>query len=310
MVTLLIVASVLAQKLPAGPMELHARELTVEPHGQRVTAIGDVVVHRGDATVRCDRAVAVYTMQERASPATGGGQRPQRPTAGRDLSHLEASGHVFLERGTARAQADAGSFDGPTGIYALTGHARAERGADWLTGERLLLHDADDDLEATQAEGVLRTVPSSLKPGGDQAASLHFSADRLVAHEQGHRTELLGHVVLTRGALTIHASSLEAVAGDDGAVRTMHLAGDVQLARDQRRATARQADYSATDGLLWLSGAPEIHDGDDTVRGQRIGYALESGDVRVEQAVARVQERVSPGSGGGQRPQHPVEHRR
>lgn len=249
------------QGAPTGPVELTAASLSFAAHGRRAVAEGAVVVRREDATLHCDRAVADYDAE------------------GKDLTHLETAGHVTLARGATRARADTGTYDARDDAYVLVGHAEVDRGGDVLAGDRITLHGARDDLEVERAAGVLRHAA-----GGP----LRFTTEMLDVHDREHRALFRRGVVLRRGDVVVRAPRMDARYAANGEIEHLHLSGGVEVEQGTRRATAREADYVAAEGRLWLSGAPELHDGGDVVRGARIGYGLGSGDVSVEKAVARV----------------------
>lgn len=275
-----------AAALPPGPLDFKAQDMRIEPKEKRVLLDGDVHLVRGDLTVTGDHAVADYTKPQpapqrsrgRAAPASLGGQAVQRFTV---------DGNVHVQRGTRTADGAHGVMDVPAQTLVLTGTPESppvvRDGSERLSGDRILLHLDDDDVDVLRPQVVLRrSLPQ--EPQQRVAAPVRVQAEHLVLRKDRHLAQFTDDVVVHRGDAVVRSPRMDARYDESGQLTTLAMRGGVELREGDRRATGRSADYDARDRTLVLTGDPRLYDRGDVLTGDRIDLALDSKEVRVEKA--------------------------
>src|SRR5205085_9067641 len=116
-------------------------------------------------------------------------------------------------------------------------------GKEMLSGERILMHLDNDDLDVQRPRLVLhREVP-----GEDRAKDvpLRVESATLKAVKAQQVAHFNGNVVLRRDEMTVKSPRMDALYDKDGQLTRLELRGGVDLREGDRRATGENADYDA-----------------------------------------------------------------
>jgi len=272
-----------AAALPPGPLDFKALEMRMEPREHRVFLDGDVRLTRSDLTVTGQHAMIEY-----AETSPGSKHRKQPAGArlgGQSVRLFEVDGNVHVERGARTADGAHGVADLLNQTIVLTGTPEVppvlrDKG-ETLSGERILFHLDNEDVEVWQPKLVLRRSVAN-EPNPD--APLRVEAARLVLHKEERLARFTDDVIVRRGDTTVRSPRMDARYDGDGQVTRLELRGGVDLRQGERRATGESADYDAKTKELVLTGDPKLYDRGDVLSGQRIDVALDSHEVRVDQA--------------------------
>ena len=133
---------------------------------------------------------------------------------------------------------------------------------------------------------------------GERDQPIHLEADRAELDQAAGVSVYRGNVVIAQGGLEIRADQVT-VHTEDGAVQ--HLVADGEPARFRRdagngrkavRGHGQRLEYRLGEWGLAVSGAAEIVQGGDVVRGGRILYDIASDRVRARPAPGQAGERV------------------
>ncbi len=138
----------------------------------------------------------------------------------------------------------------------------------------------------------------------DRDQPMDVTADRLETSNQTGLARLIGNVRITQGSLVAEAATAEVQRNDDGEIARAVLAGRparLEQALDQGgklEALARNIDYDLNAGVVVLTGAVEIVQPQGTIRGERITYTLETGQMVGDGSGGdgRVRLRINPGA--------------
>lgn len=119
---------------------------------------------------------------------------------------------------------------------------------------------------------------------GADRAPLDVRAERVeLSHKQGV-VRFEGSVVATQEDLELRCTKVTVRYREDGEIDELVAEGDVRVAAEGLRATARRAIYKRTAGILELTGDPEVQRGADRLRGARIVFWPDEGRMVIEQA--------------------------
>ena len=122
---------------PPVPVRVEAQRLLLDSNRRVAHFSDDVVIHRGEVTVRGPRMDARYDKQG-------------------DLTTLDLSGGVELRQGNRRATGRKASYDAATRQVVLTGNPRLYDRGDQLTGERIEMALDSHEVKIDRARGRLR----------------------------------------------------------------------------------------------------------------------------------------------------------
>jgi lipopolysaccharide transport protein LptA len=308
-----LLAAAATATLPAGPVDFKAQDMRIEPKEHRVFLDGDVHLTRGDLNVTGDHALAEYKQQ--AQPAAKKKKRAPRATLGGEaVDKFTVDGKVHVSRGARTADGDRGVLDVPGQTLVLTGTPEVppvvRDGSETLSGERILLHLDNDDMDVQKPRLVLkRSLPSETQKSA--SAPVKVEASSLKLFKERRLAQFREDVVVRRGDAVVRSPKMDARYDKDGQLTRLEMRGGVDMRQGDRRAVGQNAEYDAVSKVLVLTGDPKLYDRGDILTGDRIDLALDSKEVRVEKAKGRLhpeahrEEAASPPTGGGRRPQHP-----
>jgi len=236
----------------------------------------NVEVRRGDLTLRTGWLEAFY-------PA--GAKQP------RDLS---ARGGVTVDQGARSARCTRATYAHESQRIVCSGEAELRDGEDRIRGDRIVFALRERQV---WVEGNVRLdlAPRALSApdgaGADSApdsfaaeAPLAIRADRLRAYDREGRREILfeGSVEVVRSDATLRSERLEALYPERSEQPEQLVAtGDVALIQGTREARCERAVYDRARARVECSGAAELWDGEDRVRGEVIAFDLDARTVVV-----------------------------
>lgn len=292
----LLLAAVVQQAVPPGPVDFDADSATMEPREHRTLLDGQVHLRRGDLTVTGDHAIAEFAQQPAASVPPAGGRKPRPgPASRQQLQRFTVDGHVHVERGARTADGNHGVVDLPAQTLVLTGGPDngpvLKDGSETLRGERILLHLENDDVDVAKPRLTLRR---SLPEEGAKARGtpVRVEALKLFLDQVRHVARFSDEVVVHRGDATVRSPRMDARYDASGQVTRLEMRGGVDLRQGERRGTSRNADYDAQTREVVLTGEPRLYDRGDMLEGDRIGVGLDSREVRIEKARGSVRPEV------------------
>jgi lipopolysaccharide transport protein LptA len=222
------------------------------------------------------------------APPPGHKHRKQPAAArlgGQSVRRFEVDRNVHVEQGARTADGAHGVVDLVAQTIVLTGTPETppvlrDKG-ETLSGERILFHLDNEDVEVWQPKLLLRRSVAN-EPNPD--TPLRVEAARLVLHKEARLARFTDDVIVRRGDTTVRSPRMDAKYDGVGQVTRLELRGGVDLRQGERRATGESADYDAKTKDLVLTGDPKLYDRGDVLSGQRIDVALDSHEVRVDQA--------------------------
>jgi lipopolysaccharide export system protein LptA len=269
-----------AAALPQGSVDFSAGQMRIDSKERRVHLDGEVKIVRGDLTVTGDHAVAFYAAQQKKALGTSVG--------GQSIDRFTVDGHVHVQRATRTGVGEHGDLNMVEQTMVLTGAPEAppvlREGDETLSGDRILFHLDNDDVDVQKPRLVLRRAMPDEKapvPMRVEATSLMVQKARQVAH-------FAGNVVVHREDMIVKSPRMDAIYDKDGQLTRLELRGGVDLREGDRRATGENADYDARTRIVVLTGDPRLYDRGDMLTGDRIDMALASKDVHIERVRGRV----------------------
>ena len=146
---------------PAQPVQIDAQALLIDQERRVLRFSGDVLLRRGDLTVRGPKLDARY--------AEGGGERTE-------IDQAEVSGGVVLRQGDRRATGRTASYSATSGKVVLLGDPRLFDRGDELRGDRIELSVNTEEIRVEKARGRLH--PSAHQGEAPQAAAKPAEAKR------------------------------------------------------------------------------------------------------------------------------------
>jgi lipopolysaccharide export system protein LptA len=285
------------------PVHFHADTMHLEPRRRRTELAGNVELTRGDLRVTGDRAVVEFGPlgaqgTAPAGPDTGGARKPKPslPVLGAEVERFTVDGRVHVVRTGRTADCDHAEYDAGSQLLALRGPASfpegggapnpvLREGQERLSGDRILLHVADDGVEVAQPQMVLRRSQSGEKgppqPVQIEARLLTIDQDRRLLHFREQ-------VRIRRGAMTVTGPEMDGQYAADGAIEQLVIRGGATLVEGDRRATGQTCTYAASTRLVTLSGSPRLVGRGDELQGEQIVLSLDDDEVRVSQARGRL----------------------
>lgn len=143
----------------------------------------------------------------------------------------------------------------------------------------------------------------------DGESKIHITADRLISRQAGRYVEFSGNVRATRAdtvivsdMLTIHFNDEEGIAADsDGnadSIEKLVAVGNVVIDHENMNATCEKATYTASDGLLVLTGKNVVVKEDGgAITGEKVVFNQETGEITVTGETGSRVEAVFEGTG-------------
>jgi lipopolysaccharide export system protein LptA len=132
-------------------------------------------------------------------------------------------------------------------------------------------------------------------PGRDRSGlPITIKSNELTADNKGKTAVFFGKVVAKQGDITIFADKITVNYGEKkGDVEKIEATGNVRIVQQKRTGFAAQAIYDSRNGLIVLTGAPHVTQGNDSISGKIITYYVDrdvsvvsgGGDSRVEAVI-------------------------
>lgn len=124
----------------------------------------------------------------------------------------------------------------------------------------------------------------------DSSAPIEITSDSLEVRQAESLAVFSGDVVAGQGTLRLTANEVTVLYGGDdatGEIRSMTATGDVFLSNGSETAQGTRAVYDVAEGVVRMSGAVVLTQGDNAISGESLTIDLDAGTGRIE------------GSGGG-----------
>ena len=156
-------------------------------------------------------------------------------------------------------------------------------------GERVSVHATRGVLQTSgrghgeEVQAVLstETAASDSAPGA-APPPLKIEADRSDWDLSRQEVSFEGGVTLVRGAFTLTCQELKVGFASPEQVDWAVATGDVEISRDELRAQGQKAELTAATGRVVLTGSPELHEGPNRLRGNRLVLWLDQERVECE----------------------------
>lgn len=118
---------------------------------------------------------------------------------------------------------------------------------------------------------------------------VHFSGDLFEAYRKEGKAILKGNAWVKQGDTLLKADFIEVLYEKDGkTAREFRAEGNVNLLEPGRKARSRKAFFYPQENLLILEGDPQVWEGEDELRGERILLYRDPERVIVEKAKGKV----------------------
>ncbi len=255
--------------LLARPIEVSADHLQVLNKEGRAIYTGHARALRDTTTVTCDILTVFYA-------------------AGRDVSRIEALGHVQAVDQDRTATGERATFDNLTGVLIVDGHPQARMGNRTVKGDRVTFTTGLDRVEVTRARTVAPNESSA------QGATVEIDADLLVLEDKKATAVWTGNVRARRGPTLIKAPELTAHYDEHGVVTQVQARGGVEATDADKWARGQRADYDNKKGVLVVTGQPEARQGPNKMRGSKITFITGKDTLEVENATTVLQVEKKP----------------
>lgn len=322
---LLAAAAAAPSRVPEGPVVYSAERLTIDPdpRARRVLLEENVRLERGDLVVTGDRATgelsppgSVRPRQKRAGPKRSSKQQATLLPggAGDEVRRFTVDGHVHVQRQGRTADGAHAEYDGEKQTLLLTGASDSSPpaahgapggpvlrdGSETLTGDRILLHLVNDDVDVTRPRLVLHRSQSPAEAGrampregaSQPVVPVRVEAQSLKLDAGSRVARFSDDVVVHRGDVRVRGPLMDARYDKAGDLTQLLLSGGVELLEGERRATGKAAAYDAATRKVVLTGNPTLYDRGDQLVGERIEMALDSREVTVDRARGRIRPEV------------------
>ncbi len=128
---------------------------------------------------------------------------------------------------------------------------------------------------------LLAMLPSAaFAQGFDSRAPVDIDAARMDLSDDDREAVFSGAVVIRQGNLTLNADRVRVSYAKDGAgnpqVQRIDALGNVRIAQDTMRATARTGYYDINSRLITLQGAVKMNRSGNQLQGERVVWNLNS----------------------------------
>jgi lipopolysaccharide export system protein LptA len=112
----------------------------------------------------------------------------------------------------------------------------------------------------------------------DTTLPVQVTADQLSVSQADGTAVFTGNVVVTQGAMTLQAGSVQVeYAKDQKSIARMLAKGDVKMVAGGEAASAQNADYAPETGILILQGDVLLTQGSSAIAGQTLTISLKTG---------------------------------
>jgi lipopolysaccharide transport protein LptA len=250
--------------LLARPIEVSADKLELLNKEGRAIYTGHAKAIRDTTTVTCDTLTVFYA-------------------AGREVSRIEAVGHVVAVDGDRTATGERANYDNLTGILVVDGNPQAQLGTRTVKGEKVTFITGLDKVEITKARTVAPNESSA------QGSTVEIDADKLVLEDKKSIAVWTGNVRARRGPTLIKAPELTAHYDERGTVTRVQARGGVEATDADKWARGQRADYDNARGVLVVTGKPEARQGPNRMRGTKITFITGKDTLEVENATTILQ---------------------
>ena len=127
------------------------------------------------------------------------------------------------------------------------------------------------------------------------APPLNITADRADWSFTARTARFEGNVVATRADVTLRCALLTVDFQRPDRIEHARASGGVQVTQGARTASSQQAELTAEDGMLVMTGAPRITDAGNTLTGERITLWLDQERVECQRCTLVVDgEAIAP----------------
>jgi len=140
------------------PIRITSNRLEADDAALTVTFIGQVKAVQGETTLYCDRMVVHYLK----SDAPAGAEETE---ATREISQINAYGHVRLIRGDQKAYGREGVYEVVGSRVILTGSPKLTQGDNVITGDKVIVYLDEDRAEV---EGGVQGVEAVITPASSE----------------------------------------------------------------------------------------------------------------------------------------------
>lgn len=111
----------------------------------------------------------------------------------------------------------------------------------------------------------------TLQALGKEGLPIKIVSDRLEADDMTRRVKFIGHVIVKRGDVTLHAQEvLVTYLQGKGDVEEIIASGEVRIIQNDRIATADRATLIQKEGKIVLIGSARLLQGKDSIEGEEI----------------------------------------
>ncbi len=218
----------------------------------------------------------VYSRRSSSVRASGGVRASGQEQAGVELA---AGGGGAA---TVRVIADEATWTDEPPQTVFEGSVRAWQGDSFLLADRLAAAAGGDRLEA---EGSVKTLWKPQPAGAEGRPPIEVNAGKLVYLRQESKLSYSGSVRVHQSGRTMRCRELDIAVNDERRIDNLLCQGDAVIDDPVAGRNVRGAEvlYTPADGIMLISGEPVIlKDRDGTeIRGRRLRYDLESGQVQV-----------------------------
>lgn len=122
----------------AEPIAITSQKMTLKNQNQRVVFEGRVMVVREGLTLHADRVELAFNASNSGLLASGSSVQ------WRDITGMEAEGHVVIEQGIRRARSERAVYDPRAETLVLTGDPEASAAGDVIRGRRITIFLKED----------------------------------------------------------------------------------------------------------------------------------------------------------------------
>lgn len=129
----------------------------------------------------------------------------------------------------------------------------------------------------------------------DTTLPVEVNADQLSVDQTNGRAVFSGNVIVTQGDMRLTAGQIEVIyAEGTTGIERLEATGGVTLVSPQDAAESREAIYTIDSGMVVMTGAVLLTQGDAAISGERLTVNLKDGTGKMD---GRVRTIFTPGSG-------------
>lgn len=152
-------------------------------------------------------------------------------------------------------------------------------------------------LTALWLPGAASAQTGNIAFGGlraDTSAPVEVTADQLSVSQTDGSAVFTGNVLVIQGDMRLSAGAVTVIyrSGDRGRIESLLATGDVMLVSGADAAEAQEALYTVENGIVEMSGAVLLTQGQNVISGEKLVVDLASGTGRMD---GRVRTILNPG---------------